>query len=800
MGDYMGIVVANAKKRKKLSLTKEEALVGACGWFEEDPKNPIAASSFIKKYALRRGKNDFIESTPDQMHDRMALALAEVEEDKNKWFKIFREQLDGFRKVVPQGSPMASLGNPYQTMTLSNCYVLPIEADTLEAIFKTLYEMGKLQAYRGGVGIDVTPLRPEGAKVSNAAQESTGAWSWCSLFSMVTRMIGQQGREGALMLSIDVKHPDVMNFIRMKSDLGAVTGANVSVRLSDEFMRAVKNDETFDLTFEFNNDEYAPIINTIKARDLWDQIIHYAATTGEPGLLMWDNIIRRSPADAYADVGFRTISTNPCAEIPLCAYDSCRLTSLNLTGFVRNPFTPAAEFAWDEFDESVAVGVRMLDNMVDLDTNNPFDDQTKAALNGRRLGLGTHGLADMLIMLGYKYDSDEAIAFVDKVFEALKVNAYNASIELAKERGPFPVWDWNKEKDNEFIRDLPDWLKEKMAVYGRRNIALLTCAPTGTVSLVSRTSSGIEPIFQLDYNRRVKINNDSDEIPDSIDEETGDKWKHYRVVHPMAERYMKATGCTLEELKAEDIWVTASSIDWEKRVKIQGVITNHLDHSASSTINLPRDTSPEVVGNIYMKAWELGLKGITVYVEGSRGGVLVSDDMKNAGKRPKILDAVAHTVGSNGSTYTVFIGFHNDTPYEVFCVHKNIANITDGVEGKIIKVARGKYTFVAGEPDEDGEYPLVINKINKYEGTEVSAFTRLLSTALRYGSPPEKISEQLAKAKGTITSTAKAINRVLAKYVKAVTGLRCTECGSVDSMIYEEACFKCKDCDYSRCG
>ena len=769
--------------------------------------NDIAADTFVKKYALKINQNEILESTPSQMFDRMARALSVIEEPavREKWEAVFRKQIDDFAKIVPQGSPMAALGNTYQRMTCANCYVVPIESDSLESMFKALYEMAQIQAFRGGVGIDLSVMRPEGSKVNNAALQSTGAWSWADLFSHVTRMVGQSGRQGALMLTMDVSHPDIEKFIAMKADLSKVTGGNVSVKLTDEFMRAVDKDTDFQLSFHFKDDKYPAIERTVRARDLMNMIVKYASKNGEPGILMWDTIIRRSPADAYAEQGFRTISTNPCAEIPLSQYDSCRLTSLNLTGFIKNRFIKGkAEFMWDSFKESIGTAIRILDNIVDIDYPlQPFAAQRESNRNGRRLGLGTHGLADALAMLGKRYDADSTIKFADKMYEFFKVEAYRASIELAKERGPFPIWNWEQEKDNEFIKELPDDIRAEMAKYGRRNIALLTCAPTGSVSIVSKTSSGIEPIFRLSYVRRVKVNQadlfDPSEI--EVDAATGDKWRRFEVYHPA---YQEWQSLEPSQRFGDDIWATSGQIDYKQRVKMQAVITKHLDHASSSTINLPKGTPESVVGDIYLMAWKLGLKGVTVYIDGSRDGVLLTtDDKKKSGvrTRPIEVDAVAHTIGSNGGSYVVFIGFVDGNPFEVFAVPGKVAAVSDGLKGKIIKtkLASGKnrYDFVSGK-DEDGDWSTTVAKINKNEATEASSITRLVSTALRYNVPIADLNDQLDKARGNITDLAKALNRVLAKYVGRITGRTCPECGSNDT-IFEEGCMRCV-CGYSKCS
>lgn len=794
----------------QVAYSKQQAIDYATSWFNGDD---LAADSWVRKYALKKDEDEYLESTPSEMFDRMARALVEVErpDERQKWFKVYREQLDGFNKVVMQGSPMMGLGNKFFKSTLSNCYVVPIKEDSLEGIFEAGAQTARIQALRGGVGVDISPLRPDGASVDNAAITSTGGWSWADFFSYITRKIGQNGRQGALMITIDVSHPDVEKFIAMKSDLGLVTGANVSVKLTDDFMRAVEADEDHTLEFHFKDTDYEPIVKTIPARKIWSQIVEHATHYAEPGILMWDTILRRSPADSYADLGFETICTNPCSEIPLSAYDSCRLTSINLTGFVDNPFTPDAKFNYDRFGESVRCGVRMLDNMVDLDIPlQPFEQQREVARNGRRLGLGTHGLADTLASLSLRYDTDEAIEFVDELYRNLKILAYTASIDLAEERGPFPIFDWELEKDNEYIKELPESLKERMAVVGRRNIALLTCAPTGTVSVLSQVSSGIEPIFQLAYDRRVRLFGSDKHL--ATETKGNEYWRTFRVWHhafaranpELIEKYNSLSLAELNKKLNEannGVWVTASEIQWKKRVEMQAAITRHLDHASSSTINLPKGTKPELVGEIYMYAWKSGLKGVTVYVDGSRDGILLTgNDTKSDNtptERPAEIDAKCHVV-TNGKKYTIFVGLVNEKPFEIFCVPHTMAAVYDGLQGRIIKVKSKEYNFESG--------PLLVRKINTNEDDEMSAFTRLVSTAMRNGVPLEEINEQLDKSKCHITGLFRAINRVIAQYVGRVEGRKCpnvledgTPCESRNT-VAEEGCMKCMDCGFTKCS
>lgn len=780
------------------------------------------AETWTRKYCLRSSEFDdnsqllFLENTPEQMFHRCATALANNEDDFDKWYDIFRSELDGFKRLVLQGSPMAGLGNP-KNVSFSNCFVIPSPEDNIESIMKSVYNMAQIQAYRGGVGVDVSNLRPEGALVSNSANSSSGAWSWCDLFSYVTRLIGQNGRVGALMITMRVDHPDIFNFIKMKSDLAKVTGANVSIRITDEFMNAVKKDENFDLKFHFTDLKYENIRKTIRARDLWDEICKYATSYAEPGLLMWDNILSNSPADSYHNLGFRTISTNPCAELPLCENDSCRLASLNLTGFVINSFEKNAKFDFDLFKNSIRIGIRALDNIVDLD-NVPFDKIREKARLGRRLGLGTHGLADCMTKLGIKYDSNEGIKFTNKIFKFMANESYRYSVELGKEKGIFPIFDWELEKDNKFINRLDDDVKEEIKKHGRRNIALLTCAPTGTVSMLSNpnsknygswgVSSGVEPTFSHFYMRKIKITNSEKDVkPDSVDVD-GIGYKHHYVVNSVLLEYLNKhsndiSESDLKNIKLPNYFVTSNEIDWRKRIEIQATMQKWIDHGISSTINLPSGTTVETVKDLYEYAWQSGLKGVTIYVDGCRSGILTSSasnkpqqiDRKSAPDRPSELEAIAHVVGTNGNTYNIYLGFYKGNIYEVFAVKKSDIGIgvIDGSKGKIIKRASKVYDFES----KNG----LIKNINKHEDSEISSFTRLLSTSLRHGVPLEVISEQLIKSKGIVSSMAKAINRIISQYVIGDIEVNepCDQC-EYETTIIVKGCRQCQKCGWKSCS
>lgn len=774
--------------------------------------NEMTAHTWAKKYALMSDSRDdngeilFIEKTPEEMWTRNAKALATVENDQDGWFKAFYDQLKEFRKLVLGGSPMAGLGNP-RNVSLSNCFVIPSPEDNIKSVIDSVGRMAQIQAYRGGVGVDVSNLRPEGAAVNNAANTSTGAWSWCDLFSYVTRMVGQSGRYGALMISMRVDHPDIRNFIRMKSDLNKVTGANVSVRITDEFMEAVLKDDKYTLKFDFRDGNYDPIREEIRARDIWNDIIKYATGFAEPGLLMWDNIIKTSPADIYADLGMETITTNPCSEIPLCAWDTCRLASINLTGFVKNPYTNKSSFDYESFGETIKVGVRALDNIIELDKV-PDKRIDEVARKGRRTGLGTHALADCMLMLGIKYDSDEAISKVDEIYNRMANMAYDYSVDLAIEKGPFPLWDPEREVDHKFLNRLDQKVLDRMNKHGRRNVALLTSAPTGTVSMVSNpnreafdgwgVSSGIEPIFRLEYERKIKINKSEDASEADFTDDTGDSWKTHKVYHAQVLSYLGKPSHEITEKDFEDlpeIFVTSDMIDWTRRVDLQGAMQMWIDHAISSTINLPEGTTEDVVGELYTRAWQKGLKGITVYVDKSRDGVLTTGQIerKKGPKRPDVLDAIAHVLQVNGDTYNVYLGFLGDNIYEVFAVNGNGIQVEDNTKGKIIKRASRHYDF-------ESDYALV-KKINAHEDDEISSFTRLLSTALSHGVPLSTISEQLHKSGGAIfKNVAKAISNVVSQYTidEVEINRECPSCGSTKTVLVK-GCRKCK-CGWGGCG
>jgi ribonucleoside-diphosphate reductase alpha chain len=784
----------------------------------------LAANTFLK-YALKNKAGNYYENNPDQMHHRLAKEFARMEAKFSGNRELSQEQiyeyLKGFKYIVPQGSPMSGIGNDHVHMSLSNCIVVDSPKDTMSAIVDSGKELANLFKRRCGVGLDISTLRPEGSSVSNAAGTSSGAWSFADFYSYITRMVGQNNRRGALMISIDVAHPDIEKFITMKHDLTKVTGANVSVRISDAFMHAVKNDEDFTLKFPVDSD--APRFSrVVKAKQIWDLIIDSATKTAEPGILMWDNILKYLPAESYASKGFKTISTNPCAEIPLSAYDSCRLISVNLKHFVLDPFTENAKFDWDKFNEVVVVAQRLSDDLIELelekleelievaDTEDEkalFQKLYNACCMGRRTGLGTHGLADALARMNVAYDSSDALKVIEKIYEEFKLTAYGESCCLARERGKFPAFDWELEKNNLFISALPEWLKNDMKNFGRRNIALLTNAPTGSVSIVSQTSSGIEPVFMNGYVRRKKKNHDEKSDEKDFVDGMGDRWTEFEVFHHNVKEWKDLNS----DQPLPSFFVTSDKIDWQQRVKVQAVIQQHIDHAISSTINLPKGTPKSVVGELYLKGWEQGLKGITVYVDGSRSGVLVAKedknskehDFKDAAKRPTDVDCDIHSVNIKGEKWVILVGMMKGKPYEVF------GGLSDNIEipKKYTKGVIKKITYNKTKPNRydlhfDGFVVKDIVKI--FNDPNYQVLTRMVSLGLRHGAKSSFLVEQLQKDPDhDMTSFSRVLARVLKKYIedgtKVTSDKACTECKS-DSLVYQDGCAKCMSCGYSKCN
>lgn len=924
----------------------------------------LATNVFVTKYALKDTAGNFLEKTPNDMHRRLAKEFARIEAKYGGPRALNEDQifdaLSKFRQVVPQGSPSFGIGNNYSLTSLSNCLVVPSPQDNMSSIFESGKQLANLFKARCGSGIDISTLRPEGAAVSNAAGTSSGAYSFADLYSYITRLVGQCGRRGALMITMDVRHPDIFKFVTVKNDLTKVTGANISLRISDDFMRAVEQDEEFTLRFPVDEYTNPQITNTIRAKELWDLIVKTATDKAEPGVLFWDTILRRLPAESYSDVGFKHLTTNPCcfsekhqvmvetdrgladiktitksdkvwiddencwaetsgyfysgiagvykvvlsdgqeffvtrnhkfqiiknnkrlmtelrqinigdkivvekkhdcgsagfvcvksiemvgiervgcievpkyhrfvangiisgnSEIPLSAFDSCRLLSINLKWQVKSPFSNEAVIDFDNLKYICSIVTRLGDDLVDLEVEKIDKIIAKAnddaeismwqqikekGILGRRIGIGTHGLADMLSRLAITYGADNSIKCVDELYNFTKECIYRESVELAKERGPFPVFDWNKEKDNEFIRDLSPELYEDMAKFGRRNISLLTNAPTGSISIESQVSSGIEPVFKNTYSRRKKINNNDvvDKTQSIYTDNMGDKWISFDVTHHNVCDWLKEHDQATDTLP--EYFIESHNIDWNSRIKLQAAAQKHIDHAISSTINLPTGTASNIVANIYMEAWKNNLKGVTVYVDGSRSGVLISKDDKKesvhgqAIKRPEEIECNIHHISVKGQKWLILVGLINNKPYEIFGgIEENIEIPKKFTSGRILKIKdRGanRYDLRFGE---DG----FVKDISKmFDNTAYQVHTRLISLSLRHGAPTNILVEQLLKdTDNDLTSFSRAISRVLKKYIidgTKASDKTCPNCGQ-EGLIYSDGCLLCLSCSWSKCG
>ena len=798
---------------------KDDVAKASLEYFKGDS---LAADVFVKKYCLQDKEGNYYELTPDDMHKRLAKEFARIEKNyKNPLSEEdIYEQLKGFKKVIPQGSPMAGIGNDFGLMSLSNCVVVESPSDTISGIFETAKKIANLSKRRCGVGVDISTLRPEGSSVSNAAKTSSGAWSFADFYSLVVRSIGQSGRRGALIVTLDIAHEDVEKFISAKQDLKKITGANISVKITDEFMKAVVGDKEFTLKFPVDKkEEECLIVRKIRAKELWEKIVHLATTTAEPGILFWDRIVDYSPHGSYKE--FQPYSVNPCGEVPL-SVENCRLICICLKNYVKNSFTDKAEFDFASYCESVKIASRLADDLVDLElekeqkiidtTDNKEEKEMwqefyDSGKRGRRFGLGTTGLADALACLGLAYDSEEALKVVDKIYKLLRNTAYETSAILAAERGAFLAFDWEKEKDNEFIKKLPQSIRDFMEKNGRRNICLLTNAPTGTVSIVAQVSSGIEPVFRNKYTRRRKLESGTDDAPDFTDA-LGDKWKEYAVYHHNVQEYINISG----KEKLPSYFVEANTIKWENRVKLQGTIQKYIDHSISSTINLPAGTTEETVGQIYMMAWEEGLKGVTIYVEGSRDGVLISDEEKHKKnpfietrpvKRPERLECDIHRAKVKGEDYMILVGKLDNKPYEVFAGLAENFEISEKynkgfIEKRKWKTKLNRYDLCFGNESE-----IKIKDILKmFDNPNHGILTRMVSLGLRHGAAPNFIIEQMLREDDSdFNSFCKVMARTLKKYVPDGTMASgnervCPECSL--PLMYREGCLACT-CGWSRC-
>ncbi|MBO5732596.1 MAG: adenosylcobalamin-dependent ribonucleoside-diphosphate reductase [Alistipes sp.] len=849
--------MTNKTKNAQLPTVKyDDAVAASKVYFAGDD---LAAQVWVSKYALKDSFGNIYETTPEDMHNRIAAELARIEANYPNGLnhaEIF-ELLDHFRYVIPQGGPMTGIGNNLQVASLSNCFVIGHKnpADSYGGIFRMDEEQVQLMKRRGGVGHDLSHIRPTGSPVLNSALTSTGIVPFMERYSNSTREVAQDGRRGALMLSLLIKHPDAERFIDAKVDTGKVTGANVSIKIDDEFMRAALAGKSYTQQFPIGAAEPS-VKQDIDAKKLWDKIIHNAWKSAEPGVLFWDTIIRESVPDCYTDEGFRTVSTNPCGEIPLCPYDSCRLLALNLLSYVEKPFTKEASFNFDLFKQHVAKAMRLMDDIIDLElekveliinkiASDPEDDDVRRvelelwrkikdmALKGRRTGLGITAEGDMLAALGMRYGSDEAIDFAVSVHRTLAVEAYRASVGLAKERGAFGVFNFEKEQGNPMIARIleaaPE-LREEMQKYGRRNIAMLTIAPTGTTSLMSQTTSGIEPVFRPVYKRRRKINpSDKDQVASFVDE-TGEKFVEYYVYHHQFVKWLEINGydtTNLQNISEEELdkmlkaspyyHATANDIDWVAKVKMQGAIQKWVDHSISVTVNLPNDVSEELVADVYRTAWECGCKGITVYRDGCRTGVLLDVKSKDNGskckseqsmRRPESIPADIVRFKNGPEDWIAFVGKQDDRPYEIFTgkIEEDAMYIPKTItRGNILKVseADGSKRYDFQYQDRYG-YINTIGGISRLFDEEFWNYAKLISGVLRYGMPIDKVVQLvdgLHLDSETINTWKNGVERALKQYIKDGTRGkgRCPQCGQ-ENMAYQNGCLTCMACGYSKCG
>jgi ribonucleoside-diphosphate reductase alpha chain len=852
----------STKTNKQKTYAYEQVLKTAVAYFNGDE---LAGTTWMNKYAMKDHDGEFVEQSPDDMHRRMAKEFGRIEADyklkynlngsaqflskygqeredltEEKVYAYFKE----FGYIIPQGSVMSSLGNHYKLASLSNCIVVPELHDSYGGVFYTDQQLAQLFKRRCGVGVDISNLRPSGARVSNAAGSTSGAVSFMNRFSNTTREVAQNGRRGALMLSMDIAHPDVEDFITIKQDLQKVTGANISIRLSDEFMNAVEANAEYTHRWPIESDT-PKFSKTVNAKELWDTIIECAHNTAEPGLIFWDRQHWYSTSSVYP--GYKNTSTNPCSEIAMQGGDSCRLIALNLFNFVEKPFTKDAKFLMEDFYKATYEGQRLMDDLVDLETEAigrilakvDADDEPesikqveretwelllKTGKEGRRTGLGFTALADMVAALGMAIDSDEAIAMVESMMKEKCRAEFDSSIDMSLSRGSFVGFDAKIEKTSEFVQmletELPD-VYERMMKFGRRNISISTVAPTGTLSMLAQTSSGIEPVFMTHYKRRRKINEqDRDAKVDFIDD-SGDKWQEFTVYHHNLKTWMDVTGET-DITKSPYAGSTAPEINWNKRVEMQAVVQKYVTHSISSTINLPNDVSLNEVSNIYLESWKQGTKGITVYRDGSRAGVLVSADDKGknevlensefretkAPSRTKRLDAKVVRFQNNKEKWIAVVGLMNGRPYEIFTGKtEDVFNVPAAVEyGWVIKNKRedGSTQYDFQYEDKEG-YKVTMGGLSRSFNKEFWNYAKLISGVLRHGMPLHYVVDLIGKMNlydENINTWKSGVVRALKTFIAdgtKVSDHTCGECGD-EGLVYEEGCLKCVSCGYSKCG
>lgn len=828
----------------------EEVVEASIGYFKGDE---LAARVWANKYALKDSYGNLYEKTPDDMHRRLAKEIHRIEKKYRNPLseELIYEVLKDFRYIVPQGGPMTGIGNEYQIASLSNCFVIGNEgaSDSYGGIMKIDQEQVQLMKRRGGVGHDLSHIRPKGTPVLNSALTSTGVVPFMERYSNSTREVAQDGRRGALMLSISIKHPDSGKFIDAKMESGKITGANVSVKLTDEFMKAVEKKSVFRQQYPIDSAN-PKFVNDVDAGKLWEKIVHNAWKSAEPGVLFWDTIIKESVPDCYADLGFETVSTNPCGEIPLCPYDSCRLLAINLYSYVKNPFTSQAEFDFELYKEHVGLAQRMMDDIIDLEMekidailskieDDPEPDELKRvernlwrnirkkSEQGRRTGIGITAEGDMLAALGLRYGTEEATTFSVEVHKTLAVEAYKSSTYLAKERGSFLIYDAEREKDNPFILRLKEAdpvMYSNMEKFGRRNIALLTIAPTGTTSLMTQTSSGIEPVFSVFYKRRRKVNPNDKNVNITFRDEVGDSWEEFNVFHHKFVDWLRLNGFDPEEVKQQSdseieklvikspyYKASANDVDWVAKVRMQGAIQKWVDHSISVTINLPSDVKESMVGELYLTAWKHGCKGATVYRDGSRSGVLVSGKPEGRierPKRPKILDCDVIRFNINEEKWVAFVGLKDNSPYEIFTglADEEIFPIPKSiVKGQIIKVKNddGTTRYDFQYTDKYG-YKKTMGGLSHMFKPEFWNYAKLISGVLRYEMPIADVVNLVQSLKlnsESINNWKNGVERALKKYIPNGTRAKgtCSECGS-HNLVYEEGCLICKDCGASKCG
>ena len=856
MSEQLALKTQNPSDLKKY--TQEEVLIAATEYFKGDQ---LAAEVWMKKYALKDPLGNLYEKSPDDMHKRLASEFARIE---TKYPNGISEDdiyslLKDFKYIIPQGSPMAGIGNNFQFVSISNCFVIGNERDedSYGGILKLDQELVQLMKRRAGVGVDLSFVRPSGSPVQNSALSATGVVPFMERFSNSTREVAQGGRRGALMESISIDHPDSESFIDAKTVAGKVTGANISVKISDDFMEAALSGGDYTLTYPVRS-KNPTFTRKIDAKKLWDKVVHNAWKSAEPGILFWDTLISESIPDCYADLGFRTVSTNPCGEIPLCPDDSCRLLAINLYSYVNDPFTDDAAFDYELFEEHTVIAQRLMDDLVDLEIekveriiskiqNDPESQFVKGTeldlwrrirekcLKGRRTGLGITAEGDMLAALGICYGTDEANDFSENLHMRLKHSAFLSSSIMAEERGAFPIWDAERESENPFLLRIkgenPE-LYERLTKSGRRNIALLTIAPTGSVSILTQTTSGIEPAFMVSYKRRRKINPDDKNARVDFTDEVGDSWQEYSVFHHKFETYLIAKGYDIDEVKKMDQdqidsiiakspyhKATSNDVNWVKKVEMQGRVQKHIDHSISVTVNLPSDITEDMVAKVYETAWNSGCKGVTVYRDGSRSGVLISASEKkeetgrasnfddhHAPQRPERLEAEVVRFQNNLEEWIAFVGMLDGRPYEIFTGRRDGFNgiPNDVKSGFIMKVRNDDSSRYDFQYEDRGGYNVTVEGLSRSFDKEYWNYAKMISGVMRHGMPLINVVDLVGSLNlrdDTLNTWKNGVTRVVKKFIPDGTKSKnsCPECHQ-ETVFFSEGCLTCTNCGHSKCG